>query len=317
MSDRSVSIVEWSAIVAIIAIDAIFAANTGIGIRRGRRLYRDVCHHLRALAGAGSADPGDRFREGRRVSRRGGGEVADLHLCRDRPPRILSRDLAGAVAGRSADPRRSRRSGSIGRRCSPGSRRIGDVRKVIAFAYFNLANEAILVLLVTALFYPMRARQVPTALILSSLMTVPMLWVFPVAGAFVAFDHVSLPHASFTADYLGMRAHALAQIPLDDPRGIISFPSFHASSAVLLTYLVRGIPVLYPAMLLFNGLMVLGTPVFGGHYLVDVLAGLAVAGLTIAILEGVDLGKELSRVALFPRFRSAPSTEAAALDEAH
>ena len=75
---------------------------------------------------------------------------------------------------------------------------------------------------------------------------------------------------------------------------------------MLLTYLVRGIPVLYPAAFLFNGLMVLGTPFFGGHYLVDVLAGLAVAGITIVILERVDLGKELRRLAVFPRVGRPP-----------
>jgi hypothetical protein len=313
MSDRSVSVVEWSAIVALIAIDAIFAATTGIGIRR-LGAYTETLAIIFALWPAlalltratGFAKGGAFLAEAvaKALIFIYVATVLEYYLATSPAPlqddlliradHALGFDWPAVFAWFAVHPA---------------------VRQVIAFAYFNLANEAMLVLLVTALFYPARARQVPTALILSSLMTVPVLWIFPVAGAFVAFDHASLPHASYTADYLGMRAHALAQIPLDDPRGIVSFPSFHASSAVLLTYLVRGIPVLFPATLLFNGLMVLGTPVFGGHYLVDVLAGLAVAGVTIAILEGVDLGKELRRLALFPRFGSPSRGDAAAVPD--
>jgi hypothetical protein len=304
MSDRSVSIVEWSAIVAIIAIDAIFAAATGIGIRRVGA-YTELFGIIFALWPAIAVLT--------RVTgfAKGGAFLAEAvakTLIFIYVATVLEYDLATSPAPLYDDVliRADRALGFDWPAVFAWFASHPAVCRIIGFAYFSLAKEAMLVLLVTALFYPTRARQVPTALILSSLMTIPALWIFPVAGAFVVFDHGSLPQASFTADYLGMRAHTMAQIPLDDPRGMISFPSFHASSAVLLTYLVRGIPVLYPAAFLFNGLMVLGTPFFGGHYLVDVLAGLAVAGITIVILERVDLGKELRRLAVFPRVGRPP-----------
>jgi membrane-associated phospholipid phosphatase len=60
-----------------------------------------------------------------------------------------------------------------------------------------------------------------------------------------------------------------------DTTGIISFPSLHASAALLAIYLVRGLKLIYPVTVL-NLLMLAGTPVFGGHFFVDVLAGVGI-----------------------------------------
>ncbi len=181
------------------------------------------------------------------------------------------------------------------------------IRMLLAVPYFSLAAESGIVLAVIAVFYPRRARRFTTALILSSLFTIPLLWFFPVGGPFTEFANIGLPASCFgdafggTEHYLAMRDHALAAIPLDDIRGIISFPSYHAACAVLLSYFLRGIPVLFPVSVIFNLLMVLSTPVIGGHYVVDVLAGLAVAAATIYAIERIEAGRPAERVPLWRR----------------
>ncbi len=105
-----------------------------------------------------------------------------------------------------------------------------------------------------------------------------------------------------------MRTHAFASIPLDDISGIIAFPSYHAACAVLLTYFLRGIPVLFPAAVVFNLLMVLATPIIGGHYATDVLAGLAVAAVTIYGIERIEAGRLAERL---PLWRDEPKPERA------
>ena len=175
--------------------------------------------------------------------------------------------------------------------------------------YFGLLPETGLVLVTIALFYPRRARRFPTALILSSLFTIPLLWVFPVAGPYTAYAEMSVPQscfataASWTDHYLGMRAHTMAAIPLDDLRGIVDFPSFHAACAVLLAYFLRGIPIVFPAAVVFDLLMLAATPVIGGHYVIDVIAGLAVAAATIWAIERLEAGREAQRL---PLWRRAP-----------
>ena len=179
------------------------------------------------------------------------------------------------------------------------------IRELLAFPYFSLSAESVVVMVVIGLFYPRRARRFTTALILSSLLTIPLHWFFPVGGPFVAFADRGLPHSCFglayegTRQYLAMRTHAFASIPLDNISGIIAFPSYHAACAVLLTYFLRGIPVLFPAAVVFNLLMVLATPVIGGHYATDVLAGLAVAAVTIYGIERIEAGRPAERLPLW------------------
>jgi membrane-associated phospholipid phosphatase len=297
--ERWVSAAEWAVIVLLVAIDAGFAAATGIGVRRGLAyaetfalviaIWPAMALFIRltgiAKGGADIAEMAAKFLVFIYVA-----TVLEYYVATSPAPlhdalliradRALGFDWP-AVFAWFEDHRR--------------------FRDLIGLAYFHLTDEAVLVLFVTGIFYPARARSVATALIVSSLLTIPVLWVFPVAGPFVAFGHTGLPQAGYTEHYLAMRAHAMAAIPLDDPRGIVSFPSYHAAAAVLLSYLLRGIPVLFPVSLVVNAAMILGTPVLGGHYLVDVLAGLAVAGATILVIERVTGGQRIARLPLLRR----------------
>ena len=67
--------------------------------------------------------------------------------------------------------------------------------------------------------------------------------------------------------------------------GIVTFPSFHAAVGVLFVYSVRAIKPLLVIAIPLNALLILATPPHGGHYLVDVIAGLVVAGVAIALVR--------------------------------
>lgn len=75
--------------------------------------------------------------------------------------------------------------------------------------------------------------------------------------------------------------------------GIVTFPSFHAASAVLYTWALWPMRWLRPLVVVINGAMLLATPINGGHYFVDVFAGIAIAGL--AIVAARWLGEMLAR----------------------
>jgi len=71
----------------------------------------------------------------------------------------------------------------------------------------------------------------------------------------------------------------MRDIPLHRMQGLISIPSLHAAMAVLLVHAMRGTRLL-PVFAVLNVAMLVSTPLDGGHYLVDVLAGVAlVVGL--------------------------------------
>jgi len=69
--------------------------------------------------------------------------------------------------------------------------------------------------------------------------------------------------------------------------GIISFPSFHSAAAVVLAYAFRGTGWLGRSLVAVNLLMIAATPFQGAHYLVDTLAGIALAAALIGVRKTV------------------------------
>jgi hypothetical protein len=63
--------------------------------------------------------------------------------------------------------------------------------------------------------------------------------------------------------------------------GIVTFPSFHAASAVLFAWALWAVKWMRPIALLANGAMLAATPLNGGHYFIDVIAGVVIAVLAI------------------------------------
>lgn len=68
---------------------------------------------------------------------------------------------------------------------------------------------------------------------------------------------------------------------IEHPEGLVTFPSFHSALAAIFMYSVRRVRYVAPPVYLLNVMLILATPPQGGHYLVDVLAGIAVAAVAI------------------------------------
>ncbi len=100
----------------------------------------------------------------------------------------------------------------------------------------------------------------------------------PAAGA---FKHFGLGPAADLWHFEALRDGGLRTLSLQAMQGLISMPSLHAAMAVLLAQALFATPLRWPALAL-NALMLAATPVLGGHYVVDVIAGMAVAAAAIA-----------------------------------
>jgi hypothetical protein len=122
-----------------------------------------------------------------------------------------------------------------------------------------------------------RLEEFVRLMMLATLATIALSGPFPAAGAWKqyavggSFDLSSLSH------FEPLRDGRLSEVALETMQGLISIPSLHAAMAVLLMHAARGIRFVWPASLVLNLAMLASTPTEGGHYLVDVFAGSALA----------------------------------------
>jgi membrane-associated phospholipid phosphatase len=95
----------------------------------------------------------------------------------------------------------------------------------------------------------------------------------PYAGAY----HVTALRALKTNPQLVLDLQSLP--------GLVTFPSFHTAMGLIIIWSCRRNWALFAGALLINGLMIASTPLYGSHYMIDLIGGGAVAALAIAGLN--------------------------------
>lgn len=103
----------------------------------------------------------------------------------------------------------------------------------------------------------------------------------------------------------GLRNGSLRQLDLSQLMGIVSFPSYHATLPIILTWSLRPIRGLARPAAGWAGLTIAATPLFGGHYGVDVLAGVLLALVAIATVRLLAEHDRLATGAVGGRLRAA------------
>jgi hypothetical protein len=82
-----------------------------------------------------------------------------------------------------------------------------------------------------------------------------------------------------------MRRETLSSIDLQNLIGLVNFPSFHAASAILITWGSWPVRFARWPMLLVNLAMIIATPIEGNHYFVDVIAGTTLPIIIILLFK--------------------------------
>jgi len=90
-------------------------------------------------------------------------------------------------------------------------------------------------------------------------------------------------YESHLVDFPLIRDGSMRALDLGAMTGIVTFPSFHAASAAIYLWALWPVKLLRPVAILANVAMIAATPAVGGHYFVDVVAGLALAAASIAV----------------------------------
>ena len=84
-----------------------------------------------------------------------------------------------------------------------------------------------------------------------------------------------------------VRDGSLRHLALTELAGIVTFPSFHAAAAALYLWAFWPVRWIGPIAVAVNVAMLLATPIGGGHYFVDVFAGIAIAAVSIAAAKWI------------------------------
>jgi hypothetical protein len=84
-----------------------------------------------------------------------------------------------------------------------------------------------------------------------------------------------------------IREGSFRVLDLSQLGGIVTFPSFHAAAAVIYIWALWPVRFVRWIGLLSNSAMLISTPIGGGHFLADVLAGAAIAVLSIAAVNRI------------------------------
>jgi hypothetical protein len=175
------------------------------------------------------------------------------------------------------------------------------LQHVLFFAYSSFALQTVTTVLVLGLAGQLaRLNTFIGAFVATTLITVAVSAVYPAAGPWLFLDiqpasaNGFLPISSTSWPvFLGLRDGTLHTVYGLKSEGIITFPSLHAALGVLFPAALWRVAGVRWIALILNGLLLLATPAYGSHYVVDVIAGIVIAAACwIAVARSCDAGSE-------------------------
>lgn len=105
----------------------------------------------------------------------------------------------------------------------------------------------------------------------------------PAAGAFVYYHLPVASTTGYVSQWADLRNGTLRTINPFDNQGLVVFPSLHAALAMLCACAARPLRILKIPLLALNLLIILSSPAIGGHYFIDIIAGIILAALSISL----------------------------------
>jgi hypothetical protein len=155
------------------------------------------------------------------------------------------------------------------------------IAHILEILYYSPGVQAVYFTLLMGLMGAIdRMREIFWILFLSLVLISLASWLMPAMGPFEVFSLKS--HGSFLPEMARVHSRQAVEFSLTELQGIVTFPSFHTTLALAMIYGFRRTSLIGWALALANGALLLGVPVFGGHYLVDMIAGAVVFAICLA-----------------------------------
>jgi hypothetical protein len=169
-----------------------------------------------------------------------------------------------------------------------------EISRVLNLAYTSIFHQAVAVIIVLSVLGKYRRLQIfILAGQIAGLSCSTIAAFVPAVGAYTYFNinielfpWLSSSATSYVADVLQLRSGS-PTIPLEELKGVITFPSFHAVLCVLYIWAFWQPRIIRFIAIGINLTMIVATPMGGGHYFVDIAAGVLLALGSIVIANRV------------------------------
>jgi len=161
------------------------------------------------------------------------------------------------------------------------------VETVLRLAYDSLVYQGLYAAILFGLLGRRdRLRELFWVIFISGILTSAGSAFFPALGAYDAFGLRSL--SDYIPDMERLRAGADLHFELGKLTGIVTFPSFHTTMALVYCYGFRRTEAIGRVIFALNMAMLPAIPFYGGHYFVDMVGGAAVAVLSIMAVRSLS-----------------------------
>jgi membrane-associated phospholipid phosphatase len=166
--------------------------------------------------------------------------------------------------------------------------------RILFLAYASLLPQtAVLINCLGFISRPNEIYKFCLALALGAGITIAFWTWAPSFGAFSLYpvyatsQFVLAVDANYARDLLDLLSNGPGRISPYEIKGLVAFPSFHTALAVIVTYYAWNIKYLRWIFLVVNSLVVISIPIQGGHHVIDIVGGFAVAFLAIALTSRI------------------------------
>jgi len=168
---------------------------------------------------------------------------------------------------------------------------------VLQFCYGSVMPQiAMLIIALSFTGQCERVYRLCLSIAIGAMLTVFFWTAFPSFGAFSVYDlppqvaaHLNLAlDGHYAQELKALLANGPGPISPTSAKGLVGFPSFHGALAMLVAWYAREVKVLRWPVAALNAVVLVATPIQGGHHVVDLLGGLAVAFAAIAATDRIS-----------------------------
>ena len=176
------------------------------------------------------------------------------------------------------------------------------IGKMLIWAYYTAVVQLVLLILLLSMTMKIsRLQELGDLYVMTSLVTIVLAGLFPSAGAYAyhapepaLFNNLNPSAGLWHIEHFeGLRNGSFRLIQLGQMQGLVTFPSFHTCFAIMLAWCFRDFRRLFPIAIVVSGTVLVSTLTEGGHYLVDVLAGIVIA-IACIVLRQIVVTNRLS-----------------------